>query len=311
MLQVTTIVATPYSKQENGIVERANKEVLRHLRAFIADSKILESWSSYLPLIQRIMNSTTHSVLGVTPASIVFGDSTRLDRRVLWDLPNENYDENTGEPLPPSTNMSPILRSWIDKMLAAQHRIILIARENQNTAQLKHIQDNTPEVTPIIFQPNEYVMCEYPTSSFGKQPPNKLLLPTRGPFRVINYDVKSRKYTLQHLNTNRTFTTDPSKVHKFNFDPHRTDPADIALRDKQEFYVQAIHGTRGLPQRRKTLQFLVQWEGYEERTWEPWSHLRNNIVLHRYLINHPNKELRKLAKTNIVETNNTTMNNVT
>lgn len=301
MLQVTTITATPYSKQENGIVERANKEVLRHLRAFIADSKILESWSSYLPLIQRIMNATTHSVLGVSPASIVFGDATRLDRRVLNELPNENYDEETGELLPPNPNMSPTLRAWIDRMLAAQHRIIQIARQNQEEEQVRHLQEKTPEDAPIIFKPEEYVMCDYPTTAFGKQPPNKLLLPTRGPFRVINYDVTKRKYILQHLNSNRTFTSDPSRVHKFNYDPARTKPAEVALRDKQEFYVQAIHGVKGHPQRKKTLQFLVQWEGYDERTWEPWSHLRNNIILHKYLLDSPNKELRKLAKSNVIE----------
>lgn len=75
----------------------------------------------------------------------------------------------------------------------------------------------------------------------------------------------------------------------------------MALRDKQEFYVQAIHGVKGHPQRKKTLQFLVQWEGYDERTWEPWSHLRNNIILHKYLLDSPNKELRKLAKSNVIE----------
>ena len=301
MLQVNTIVATPYSKQENGMVERANKEVLRHLRAFVADSRILESWSSYLPLIQRIMNATTHSVLGVTPASIVFGDSTRLDRRVLYDLPNENYNERTGDPLPPNPNMSPVLRSWIDKMLAAQCRIIHIAKLNQNEEQIRHIQENTPEVEPHIFQPNEYVMCDYPTTSFGNQPPNKLMLPTRGPFRVISYDVTARKYTLQHLNMNKTFISDPSKVTKFNYDPERTDPAEVALRDKQEFYVQSIEGWKGSPQRRKTLSFLVKWEGYEETTWEPWSHLRNNMILHSYLKNSSNKELRKLANKDVLE----------
>jgi transposase InsO family protein len=296
LLQVNTIVATPYSKQENGIVERANKEVLRHLRAFLADSKILESWSSYLPLIQRIMNSTPHRATGVPPAAILFGDATRLDRRVLLeDLPNENYDARTGEPLPPRDDMSPTLRAWIDRMLAAQHRIVQIAKQNQEEEQQRHVRTHTPEETPIIFQPNEYVMCEYPDTAFGKQPPNKLLTPLRGPFRVVAYNPLRRQYELQHLNINKTFKIDPSKVHKFNYNPARTDPAEVALRDKQEFYVRAIHGVKGNPKRRKTLQFLVEWEGYDERTWEPWSHLRHNTVLHQYLRNHPTRDLRKLS----------------
>ena len=41
--------ATAYSSEENGIVERANQEVMRHLR---------DKWSfEQLPLVQRIMNT--------------------------------------------------------------------------------------------------------------------------------------------------------------------------------------------------------------------------------------------------------------
>jgi hypothetical protein len=62
---------TAYSKEENSIVERANKEVMRHLRATIFDRRIVDHcWSSdYLPLVQRIMNAQTkiRSFPGSTP----------------------------------------------------------------------------------------------------------------------------------------------------------------------------------------------------------------------------------------------------
>ncbi len=47
-----------YSKELNAIVERANKEVMRHLTAIIFDRRISEVWcSECLPLVQRIMNA--------------------------------------------------------------------------------------------------------------------------------------------------------------------------------------------------------------------------------------------------------------
>ena len=50
--------ATAYSSEENGIVERANQEVLRHLRALLFDSRVHDKWSfEQLPLVQRIMNT--------------------------------------------------------------------------------------------------------------------------------------------------------------------------------------------------------------------------------------------------------------
>jgi len=47
----------PYSHEENSIVERANKEVGRHLRTIIFDKQIKNEWAIALPLVQRIMNA--------------------------------------------------------------------------------------------------------------------------------------------------------------------------------------------------------------------------------------------------------------
>ncbi len=57
LLQVDHELSLAYSKEQNAIVERANKEVMRHLTAIIFDRRVSEIWSSeYLPLVQRIMN---------------------------------------------------------------------------------------------------------------------------------------------------------------------------------------------------------------------------------------------------------------
>ena len=56
-------ITLAYSKQENGIVERSNKEILRHLKAIIYERDILTRWSRYLPMVQRIINSTISTSL--------------------------------------------------------------------------------------------------------------------------------------------------------------------------------------------------------------------------------------------------------
>ena len=68
-----SIYTTPNSKQENAIVERANREVMRHLRGIIYDERVINEWSIYLPFTQRIMNSMIHSSTGLKPCVIVFG----------------------------------------------------------------------------------------------------------------------------------------------------------------------------------------------------------------------------------------------
>jgi hypothetical protein len=62
-----------YSHEENGLVERVNKEILRHLRAILHDYSLSNEWSSALPFVMRILNSRKHSSLGVSPAQILFG----------------------------------------------------------------------------------------------------------------------------------------------------------------------------------------------------------------------------------------------
>jgi hypothetical protein len=59
-----------YSKEQNAIVERENKEVMRYLTAIIFDKRISEVWSSgCISLVQRIMNAKVHDTIGVSPAS--------------------------------------------------------------------------------------------------------------------------------------------------------------------------------------------------------------------------------------------------
>ena len=72
-------LTTAYSSEENGIVERANQEVLRHLNAILFDSRVHDRWSfEQLPMVQRIMNTVEKTATGVTPAQLILNNSVRL-----------------------------------------------------------------------------------------------------------------------------------------------------------------------------------------------------------------------------------------
>lgn len=45
-----------YSERENSLVKRTNKEVNRHLRAFIFEITNIDNYRTYLPFVQRIVN---------------------------------------------------------------------------------------------------------------------------------------------------------------------------------------------------------------------------------------------------------------
>jgi transposase InsO family protein len=52
MSEVEHSFATAYSKEENGIVERTNQEVMRHLCAMVFDARVHDKWSfEQLPMV--------------------------------------------------------------------------------------------------------------------------------------------------------------------------------------------------------------------------------------------------------------------
>ncbi len=99
--------ATAYSSEENGIVERANQEVLRHLRALLFDSRVQNKWSfEQLPLVQRIMNTVEKISVGVTPADLMLSHLIRLTSHI----------------------MSPV-NSHIDSSDTRQHTLLVVAKQ--------------------------------------------------------------------------------------------------------------------------------------------------------------------------------------
>ena len=68
-----------YSKEENAIVEHANKEVLRYLNALLFDACVHDKWSyEQLPMVQRIMNMVDKISTEVTPAELTLNNAIRL-----------------------------------------------------------------------------------------------------------------------------------------------------------------------------------------------------------------------------------------
>ena len=75
-------------------MERANQEVLRHLRALLFDSHVHDKWSfEQLPLVQRIMNTVEKTSSGVTPADLILSHSIRLTSHIMSPI-NSGIDSS-------------------------------------------------------------------------------------------------------------------------------------------------------------------------------------------------------------------------
>ena len=261
-----------YSHEENALVERANKEVMRHLRAIVYERKIKEEWYLYLPLVQRIMNSMNHVSIGVSPAEVLFGNSVTLDRGILSAgiIPHN------------STTLS----EYTSKMLQAQATILRIAQLNQQETDAFHL-GRAPKGILTEFPVNSYVLVAYETE--GNRPPTKLHSRWRGPLKVVGH--VGQTYTCLNLVTNKLEDFNINFLRPFKYDEERIDPYDVALRDNQYFEVERIDAHRGDANKVSNLQFRVKWIGFEEPTWEPWRNVYKVGALHEYLRTHNMKRL--------------------
>jgi transposase InsO family protein len=284
-LQVTHNFTTPYSHEENAMVERANKEVNRHLRSIIYDKKIKHDWSLSLPLVQRILNSQVHSTTKVSPAQLLFGNSINLERRMFRE---EWVEENN--------NSNPTIRTYMDNLLTMQDNILRIARQNQSATDVHHIQDRKKGPS-TEFPINSYVLFMDPS---GLKPAGstKLNTPRKGPYRVVNRKRSPHRqisepediYVIENLISHELRDVSIHTLQPFEFDADHIDPTSVATVDNEEFFIEKIitHEPNIAPSkfmklRKDEMRFLVKYQGYDVPEFNSWENLRRTEALHQYL----------------------------
>ena len=273
ILNINQLFTTPYSKEENAIVERSNKEVMRHLRAIIFDKKILADWYIYLPMVQRIINSKVHLSTNVAPSQIIL-PGIDLNRNIIND---EILHETTTHPLK--------LSDWMIDMIDKQKHVIEVATRTLKDHELEYMMSKKYEFQ-TEFPINSFVLVDYPTVNGKAHPPNKLVMPLAGPYRVIDYSRKG-EYTLMDLVTNTLKTgVHVKRSHPYHHDDALAHPSSVANTDKQAFLVEKVISHTGNINKVSSLKFLVKWHGFDEseNSYQDWKDFRTNRFLHEYLI---------------------------
>jgi len=245
--QVWHNVTIPHRHEENGMVERANKEVLRHLRAYLFDNRISNRWSKALSTVQRILNTTTHSITGFTPAELRGGPAGNLGRYI--------NDKN-----PLLAAQSGHIPSSIQIQHEMHNAILELAQNLQQEANELHLKDQRGE--PVAFPEGDYVLVNYPWSYKGNKPPSKLLCNKKEPMKIMEVD--RDEYTVQDCISKDIQHVHVSRLSPFYYDPTKTDPEKIAYLDKGAFEVEKIIGHfTGNSRNKSEWDFLVRWKGYD------------------------------------------------
>ena len=264
-LGVQHVKITPYSHEENGMVERANKEVLRHLRAYCFDNSINESWPAALPYVQRILNMKRSEITGAAPAEMLLGVQARLQRGIF----------------PPTSLKSSrvSISGWMKQQLDIQDAVIRRAQilQAQNEHQFRGLSRS---LNQCVFKLDEYVLVDFETQ-------DKLALHRRGPMKIVHG--ANDTFKVLDLITEQIYSVHVSRLHKFDYDPRYVDPEELALKEKKEFIIEEIldHSAEN-PKDKYSFYFLIRWKGYSEDydSWEPYSGLKHTVQLEAYIKKH-------------------------
>lgn len=263
------IFSLAYSKEENAVVERSNKEVMTHLRGIVFDIRLKKDWSLILPLVQRLLNSIVKESTGVRPSQLLFGNAIDLDRGIMFPEQVVGDSDNT--------ETTPSVRQYLDKLLSSQALILKVAQETQKKLDEKHLQERGEKRSKSKegqrFDLNSFVLLSYPAGLGGAhRPPSKLHTRWQGPFKVVG--IQGDQYSLLDLVTTRVSNHHKKDLAPFHLDVDLNDPVAIAARDHDEYIIQSIVEHQGdLNKKKSDLQFRVRWAGLDESrdTWESWN----------------------------------------
>ena len=267
---IKKVNTTPYSSEENGIVERSNREILRHTRSILFDKGLHREWRQNTPIVKRILNSTVSSVTGCTPAELMLTNPANLQQGLFAPpTPTGTETENVSE--------------WLSNRKALYEKALQIAQKKQKEMEAEKLENASTDYTD--FKVGSYVLLRFPDD---KSNVGKLKTPLKGPMVV-----KSRKdnaFELIDITTDTPTTAHISRIVPFYYDESRHDPYEIAQKDRDEEVVECIvrHSPDVITKktRKSDLQFEVKWlnQSDSHNLWLPWKELSNNTLLHKYLI---------------------------
>ena len=68
--------------------------MLRSIRAFILDERVMNDWTRALPAVKYIFTTTRHRDIGFTSAELLFGPAVNMNRFLLDVLKKFLLEEN-------------------------------------------------------------------------------------------------------------------------------------------------------------------------------------------------------------------------
>lgn len=227
-------------RHESNGVERTNGNILRHLRALVADERIATKWAlpHVISFVQFILNASYNEEIGMAPFMLHYGSQDAEYRTLPSDSPPADANAYLQE---------------LDKDLSA-----LRNASSRFQANLITERNTIPEV-PNTFVSGDLVLLLV-------KPSTKLSPRFSGPYEVLQQN--SNNVELRHLVMGNIITKHVSEL-KIYHGTHSS-AVSMAQLDADQFTVETFLAYRGDPAVRTTLEFFVRFVDSTE-VWLPYS----------------------------------------
>jgi hypothetical protein len=242
----------PYNPRADGKVERAVGSVVMIIKKMLYGRR--DNWSLFVPATQLSFNAKISALTGSTPFSLMYG-------RTL----NELKDYTTGDdPVPIS------LDDWQqhqEKVVSVIYPAICDKIRGTKDAMVKRLNANRRLLLPTAM-PNGAVVYLRDPIHHNKFDPKYV-----GPYYIVRR-ARSGNYVLRDASgdvLDRHVPADQLKL------------VSKKARGKDQkggvYYMSKIVAHRGDA---GNYEYLIDWEGYKERTWEPADNIHSVRAINEY-----------------------------
>ena len=159
-----------HTPKKNFLIERASKEVNRHINHICFDRRTKDDLSKHFQLLSELLIRIIQRGPKIKPSDMFFGQAIDLDRGIFTAMPND------------FTYLKGSLSSHIVKMLKTQSAMIELHKQRIQKGDKEHTKlPSTPDYT--VFE-NGLLVLLNPASGTEK---NRLQLRYTGLFLVLDH----------------------------------------------------------------------------------------------------------------------------